>query len=87
MSALSSLFTSLLAFAKADAEKKGIPVLITFLQGYSSSTNAIGRALALAKLQTDALAAGATILQDIQTDLATELQAELTTIQSNPTAP
>lgn len=83
---MSALFSALLAFAKADAEKKGIPVLITFLQAYSSATNAIGRALALANLQTSALATGSTIFQDIAQELATELQKELTAIQASPTA-
>ena len=83
---MSALFTALLAFAKADAEKKGIPVLIAFLQSYAGATNAIGRALALANLQTAALSAGATVFQDIAQDLAAELQKELTAIQASPTA-
>lgn len=86
MSAVSGLFAALIAFAKADAEKKGTPVLITFIQAYTSATNAIGRALALANFQTAALSTGMTILQDILADLATELQAELTAIQANPAA-
>lgn len=83
---MSALFTALIAFAKGDAEKKGIPVLITFLQAYASATNAIGRALALANFQTSALSTGMTIFQDIASDLSAELQKELTAIQANPSA-
>lgn len=83
---MQALFTALLAFAKADAEKKGIPVLITFLQAYTASSNAIGRALALANFQTSAMATGATVLQDIIQAASAELQKELTAIQANPAA-
>lgn len=83
---MSALFAALLAFAKADAEKKGIPVLITFLQAYTGASNAIGRALALANFQTSALATGATVLQDIISAASSELQKELTSIQANPAA-
>lgn len=81
-----SLITSIVAFAKADAEKKGIPVLVTFLQNISSAQNAIQRATALAKFEGDALAAGAQIGQDILQDLSTNLQAELAAIESPPAA-
>lgn len=83
---MSALFAALIAFAKNDSEKKGIPILIAFLQSYTGANNAIGRALALANFQTSALATGATILQDIAQDVAAELQKELTAIQANPTA-
>lgn len=83
---MSSLISALLAFAKADAEKKGIPVLITFLQGLSASQNALQRAAALAKFEGDALAAGVQIGQDILQDLSTNLQATLTAIQTGGVA-
>lgn len=75
-----SLISSVVAFAKSDAAAKGIPVLITLLQGLGSSQNGLQRAAALAKFEGDAFAAGAQIGQDILQDLNTELQTELTTL-------
>lgn len=77
-----SFFTPIIAFAKADATGKGIPVLITFLQGYGAAQNALQRAAALAKFEGDALAAGVQIGQDILTDLNSTLQAELQSIEA-----
>lgn len=82
-----SLITAIVAFAKADAEKKGIPVLITFIQGYTSAQSAIQRALALTKFEGDALAVGAQIGQDILQDVSTNLQAELAAIEASASAP
>jgi hypothetical protein len=81
-----SLISSIVAFAKADATKKGVPVLINFLQGISSAQSAVQRAAALAKFEGDALAAGAQIGQDILLDLSTTLQAELASIEAGASA-
>jgi hypothetical protein len=82
-----SLISSVVAFAKADAEGKGIPVLITLLQGLAASKTSIQRAAAILKFEGDAVAAGATIGQDILTDLVTTAEAELQALPPPATPP
>jgi hypothetical protein len=76
-----NLISSIVTFVKLDEEQKGIPPLIQLLTSLKSAQNGIQRAAAIGQFEVNIVAAevnvGQDILNDANTTLLAELQADL----------
>lgn len=72
--------SGLLSLAAADAEVALIPPAQTFLTALAASKNAVQRAAALAQLEGNVLAAGASIAPELLSQVQPQINAQLQSI-------